>query len=420
MPSWFNKLGRKADHASSSSSSAGVLRSARSSAETLVQSEETKNDSKAGKNTGGPKQAKGVKPGFAYPWSNVKFNLLPQIPLLGSDKSVACLSAIPFPRVDATLIHVPATGKSILFGGLVSDHIPTNDTFIVSYNDRTIVPFPTSGDVPAERSQHAVGVIDNTMILFGGDSRDVSSGMASLGPLDDSTYALDLSSYHWTKLRTSGPAPSARVNHCISTVGSKLYLFGGFDPLNEVYFDDVWMLDLGHSPVSPQWIAVGARSGERPAQRSNTSCAAYGDKLVVFGGSDDDSKYNDTWAFDTVKHVWEEWKCIGFVPTARNSHKAAIVGDKMYIYGGQDVNGQDLDEIQALHLPVRKWYVFKNMGPVPSARSGHAMTVVGTQVMVCGGKSTNGSVEGEDRGMIHIMETSGFTFPAGAVPPSRS
>jgi len=110
---------------------------------------------------------------------------------------------------------------------------------------------------------------------------------------------------------------------------------------------------------------------------------------------------------------------IGNVSTARDSHGAALVGDNMYVYGGQDTSGAALDDIRALHIPERKWYVFRSMGPVPQPRTGHAMTSVGTRVVVCGGHSSDGFVQCEDQSTIHIMETSGLNFPARTVPSSN-
>lgn len=54
------------------------------------------------------------------------------------------------------------------------------------------------------------------------------------------------------------------------------------------------------------------------------------------------------------------------------------------------------------------WYIFKNMGPTPSARSGHAMASFGTRVFVLGGKS---SLPGQldDPAVVHVLETSKYS-----------
>ena len=53
----------------------------------------------------------------------------------------------------------------------------------------------------------------------------------------------------------------------------------------------------------------------------------------------------------------------------------------------------------------QRWYMFQNMGPAPSVRSGHRMATVGTRVFVLGGVS---SVPGQtdDSSIIHVLDTS--------------
>lgn len=53
----------------------------------------------------------------------------------------------------------------------------------------------------------------------------------------------------------------------------------------------------------------------------------------------------------------------------------------------------------------QRWYMFQNMGPAPSARSGHAMASMGSRVFVLGGESFT-PTRGDDHGMIHVLDTS--------------
>jgi Kelch motif len=51
--------------------------------------------------------------------------------------------------------------------------------------------------------------------------------------------------------------------------------------------------------------------------------------------------------------------------------------------------------------------MFNNLGPSPSARSGHAMASVDGKVFVLGGHSAMPS-KTEDHSVIHILDTSSF------------
>lgn len=147
-----------------------------------------------------------------------------------------------------------------------------------------------------------------------------------------------------------------------------------------------------------------------------------------FGGTDGKYYYNDTWCFDSTTSKWSELSCIGFIPSSREGHTAAFVDDVMYIFGGRGVDGHDLGDLAAFkvssersslsYLPRKvyklavitsdqRWYMFQNMGPAPSARSGHAMVAVGQKLFILGGEAS-GQVQQEHTDSIHVLDTSAY------------
>ena len=55
----------------------------------------------------------------------------------------------------------------------------------------------------------------------------------------------------------------------------------------------------------------------------------------------------------------------------------------------------------------QRWYMFQNMGPTPSARSGHAMASVGSRVFVLGGYGGESPSDDQDEhNVVHVLETS--------------
>lgn len=145
--------------------------------------------------------------------------------------------------------------------------------------------------------------------------------------------------------------------------------------------------------------------------------------LCRFGGTDGQYHYNDTWSFDVSTREWTELQCTGFVPAPREGHAAALVGDVMYIFGGRGVDGADLDDLTACKLSSRwfrthvllvhirnlanRWFMFQNMGPSPSGRSGHVMASHGIQVFVLGGESSAGP-QADETALIHVLDTSTY------------
>jgi len=124
-----------------------------------------------------------------------------------------------------------------------------------------------------------------------------------------------------------------------------------------------------------------------------------------FGGTDGRYHYNDTWMFDVSTRKWTELQCTGYIPSPREGHAAALVDDVMYVFGGRGVDGTDLGDLTAFKLSTQRWFMFQNMGPSPSGRSGHAMASHGTRVFVLGGESS-AVAQVDETAMIHVLDTS--------------
>ena len=58
-----------------------------------------------------------------------------------------------------------------------------------------------------------------------------------------------------------------------------------------------------------------------------------------------------------------------------------------------------------MYVVDQRWYMFQNMGPSPSGRSGHAMASIGTKVYVLGGESFSPS-KSDDPSITHVLDTS--------------
>ncbi|KAH7930534.1 hypothetical protein BV22DRAFT_1191146 [Leucogyrophana mollusca] len=134
-----------------------------------------------------------------------------------------------------------------------------------------------------------------------------------------------------------------------------------------------------------------------------------------FGGTDDQYHYNDTWAFDVNTKQWSELQCIGFIPSPRERHAAAAVDDVVYVFGGRGVDGKDLGDLAAFKVSDQRWFMFPNMGPAPSGRSGHAMASVGNRVFVLGGEPAPTGGYGDDN--INVLNTEHIQYPSSGPAP---
>jgi len=54
----------------------------------------------------------------------------------------------------------------------------------------------------------------------------------------------------------------------------------------------------------------------------------------------------------------------------------------------------------------QRWYMFQNMGPAPTPRSGHAMVAAHGKVFVVGGEANASSAAGrDDPSLVHILDS---------------
>ncbi|KAF8546039.1 galactose oxidase, partial [Imleria badia] len=258
------------------------------------------------------------------------------------------------------------------------------------------------GDIPSPRVGHASAVCSSVLIVWGGDTKtDPTSDPTE--KQDDGLYLLNLVSKEWTKVSMNGPSPSGRYGHAVTMAGTKFFVFGG--QVDGEFMDDLWYFDLNTCKTQTRWKLCQPSTADRPAQRTGHICVTYGDRIIVFGGTDGQHHYNDTWAYDVNTRRWTELQCIGYIPSPREGHAAAVVDDFIYVFGGRDVDGNDMGDLAAFKLSYQRWYIFQKMGPAPSARSGHAMASTGSRVFVLGGESFTPTKE-DDHGIIHVLDTS--------------
>ncbi|KAG5651610.1 hypothetical protein H0H81_008070 [Sphagnurus paluster] len=306
----------------------------------------------------------------AYPWSARRLNLPP--PIVQNKPGVVpptSPSPSPFPRYGHALpSNATASGDLYIFGGLVRE-AARNDLYLFSTRDNSATLLYTGGEVPSARVGHASALVSNVLIVWGGDTKTDGK---SKEKQDDGLYLLNLVSKEWTRVSVHGPGPVGRYGHAVTMAGSRFIVFGG--------------------QVDGEFLNE------------------------IFGGTDGQYHYNDTWAFDLQTRQWSELQCIGFIPTPREGHAAAVIDDVIYVFGGRGVDGKDLGDLSAFKISNQRWYMFQNMGPSPSGRSGHAMASVGTRVYVLGGESFTPS-KTDDPSIFHVLDTKHIKYPASKDPP---
>ena len=360
---------------------------------------------------------------IVYPWGKKQITMNPPRFLDENRRAPAgVLSPPPFPRYGhATNQATSANNEVYIFGGLVRDSVK-NDMYIMGVEpiqvqrstgmkmdvslNATLVQ--TSGQAPLPRVGHAAVLVSNVFVLWGGDTK-----IRAEDKQDEALYLLNLNNREWTRVLAGsdvGPGPVGRYGHTLSIVGSNLLVFGG--QVETTFFDELWRFDLNSLKGTPTWQLVRP-TGPAPARRTGHSAVVYRDRLYIFGGTDGNYHYNDTWCFDLATQTWTELKCVGYIPAPREGHAACMVDDIMYIFGGRGVDGNDLGDLASFKISSHRWFMFAHMGPAPFGRSGHTMVTTQNRILVVGGESFTGAAQ-DDPTTLHVLDTSKIKYPAKA------
>jgi len=138
----------------------------------------------------------------------------------------------------------------------------------------------TTGKAPSPRGYHTSNLIGNKVIVFGG-----SDGHECFSEL----FVLDLEKNHWTRVNTDRPIP--RLSHTATQVGSYLFIIGGHD--GNRYSHSLILLNL----VTLRW-EVRKVYGERPSSRGYHSAVLFDSRIFLYGGYDGHKVYNDMYVLD--------------------------------------------------------------------------------------------------------------------------
>jgi hypothetical protein len=172
----------------------------------------------------------------------------------------------PQPAPSARARHAMATDaardRALLFGGRSRPSGSTGpytlhaDVWAFDFGTRAWSPVATTGTPPSARSNSAMAVLGDDLVVFGGSTS--TSGL-TFTPQSDA-WALDLRSGAWRALATTGGPPPARLFHAVAAEPGtrRLFVFGGGDEnaFQGPFFSDLWVLDL----EAARWHAVAAQN----------------------------------------------------------------------------------------------------------------------------------------------------------------
>ncbi|KAM9668780.1 host cell factor 1 isoform 4-T4 [Dama dama] len=249
--------------------------------------------------------------------------------------------------------------RLLVFGGMVEYGKYSNDLYELQASrwewKRLKAKTPKNGPPPCPRLGHSFSLVGNKCYLFGGLANDSEDPKNNIPRYLNDLYILELRPgsgvVAWDIPITYGVLPPPRESHTAvvytekDNKKSKLVIYGG---MSGCRLGDLWTLDI----ETLTWNKPSL-SGVAPLPRSLHSATTIGNKMYVFGGW-------VPLVMDDVKVATheKEWKCTNTlaclnldtmawetilmdtlednIPRARAGHCAVAINTRLYIWSGRD------------------------------------------------------------------------------------
>ena len=252
----------------------------------------------------------------------------------------------PDRRMGQAMAYDSVNGVCILFGG--NDGTDKGDTWsFVPRSDSWTEKAPITSPMPRLRSSMDFATGDGVLVLFGGEH---SLGNGQYGYFND-TWTYNIATDNWVN-RSASPAPAPRAGHSLTydPVNGVLVLFGGHN--ETAYFKDTWTFDLSTNAwtqKSPSY-SPASRAGHTAAYDASTGT------VVLFGGDNGQSVFNDTWAYNASSNAWIS-KLAAAGPSARSGQSMIFDQheDRLVLFGGRNAQSESLDDFWSYDYSRNAW-----------------------------------------------------------------
>ena len=288
--------------------------------------------------------------------------------------------------------------------------------------------YPTiEGVPPSPRGGHTATLVGASLIVFGGHYyAGKNDGFIYL----NDTIVLDVNDNRWYRPKLNGIPPPARYGHSAVLAGSRIVIFGGRGG-NSAHFRDLHALD----PLTMTWYQ-GPEGGNAPLGRLNHSASLIGTRMFIFGGWNKDAFFNDLFVLDLAAMAWTQPETSGPAPLPRMGHVATVIGSNILIQGGfsydksnvSDKMGSKLKEsylndLRVLDTETFVWSRLRVSGVPPRHCYGHSMDISGSDILVFGGYGIFQKQQGDVVDYFVILDTDSMTWSRvgvnGVPPPQR-
>jgi hypothetical protein len=266
--------------------------------------------------------------------------------------------------------HVMITYKNIIyiFGGLLAESLELLESegdmdsnpffcYMFDLNENVwIIDKGVSEVFSAVRGRfaHSGDLYRNFVYMFGGDCTDLIESFDTFLEYDlDSNILNELKLGGFSNRYLTAPCARSFPSTSVDQSNGNLYLFGGLQyarvsptRTNETHLNDLWVYIRSRNEW--KFIDYGLNGWICPKQR-RSACMVDGkdNNMLLFGGFDVKTFFNDLWEFDFVTEKWREIGLHGDMIPPRRYFSMSVLGGDIYLFGGYltgKLNGEAFDD----------------------------------------------------------------------------
>ena len=193
-------------------------------------------------------------------------------------------------------------------------------------------------EAPSPRCLHSGWTYLGKLWIFGGFGPSLDGYLSDNGDFlqlftlnkgyNNQLLSFNPSSKEWVSLKSSGSIPSPRESHASTTIGDKVWLYGGYDI--SIVFDELYKLNMS----SLVWTQVQTGKTKPQGRYSCSLSAITHHRLLLHGGSGvDHEPLRDTWILDLSSKTWKQCKP-GDYPRCSHTESTGINSNSIIIGGG--------------------------------------------------------------------------------------
>ncbi|KRX04088.1 hypothetical protein PPERSA_08303 [Pseudocohnilembus persalinus] len=152
---------------------------------------------------------------------------------------------------------------------------------------------------------------------------------------------------------------------------AQMIIIGGFVQPQGVYTNAV----ISYSFKNNSWKFLykhNENDKHAPRPRQGVDITINNDKVYLFGGNDNQRKFNDLWEFDLTVNAWRQLPKQGDIPEERKGHSLQFYKGYLFLFGGIQEVTKEKNDIFAYDLRKQKWkQILRNTNqyiPAPSPK----------------------------------------------------